>query len=162
MPRAATHEEDDLPDFGPDRPMVDAESRRAYIENLLVVAADDAKNVMLISTVAVGAVVFAAKELAGPLSDERAVLKVLALVAAASLLSGAILFYFYAAAVTHTRMSLVRRLVSRDARGARRIWAGKETGVWHRKGLLWKSGAVMLVIGSALGSAVTAILFLSQ
>jgi hypothetical protein len=31
-------EDDDLPDFGPDIPIIDAESRSAYIENLLVVA----------------------------------------------------------------------------------------------------------------------------
>jgi hypothetical protein len=154
-------EEDDLPDFGPDSPAVDAGSRQAYIENLLVVAADDAKNVTLISTVAVGAVAFAAKELAGPLSNEGVVLKVLGLLAAASLLAGAVLFYFYAAAVNHTRMGLVHRIVSRDARGAQRIWAGRETGIWRRKGVLWRSGAIMLVAGSALGCIVAAIVFLS-
>ena len=113
MTAGPRHEEDDLPDFGPDVPAVDAESRQAYIENLLVVAADDAKNVTLISTVAVGAVAFAAKELAGPLSHETVILKLLGLLAATSLLAGAVLFYFYAAAITHTRMGLVRRIVSR-------------------------------------------------
>lgn len=154
-------EEDDLPDFGPDSPAVDAGSRQAYIENLLVVAADDAKNVTLISTVAVGAVAFAAKELAGPLSHESVILKLLGLLAAAFLLAGAVLFYFYAAAVNHTRMGLVHRIVSRDARGAQRIWAGKETGIWRRKGALWRSGAIMLVSGSALGCIVAAIVFLT-
>jgi hypothetical protein len=154
-------EEDDLPDFGPDSPAVDAGSRQAYIENLLVVAADDAKNVTLISTVAVGAVAFAAKELAAPLSHEPVILKLLGLLAAAFLLAGAVLFYFYAAAVNHTRMGLVHRIVSRDARGAQRIWAGKETGIWPRKGVLWRFGAIMLVAGSALGCIVTAIVFLT-
>ncbi len=156
-----TDRADDLPDFGPDMPIVDAESRRAYIENLLVVAADDAKNVTLISTVAVGAVAFAAKELAGPLSHEAVILKLLGLLAAASLLAGAVLFYFYAAAVTHTRMGLVHRIVSSDARGAQRIWAGKETGIWRRKGILWRLGAIMMVAGSALGCVVAAIVFLA-
>jgi len=152
---------DDLLDFGPDVPTVDAESRLAYIENLLVVAADDAKNVTLISTVAVGAVAFAAKQLALPLSREAVALKLLALVAAAFLLAGAVLFYSYAAAINHTRMGLVHRMVSRDARGAQRIWAGKETGIWRRKGVLWRSGAIMLVTGSALGCVVAAIVFLT-
>jgi hypothetical protein len=157
---SATQDKDDLPEFGPDTPIVDAQSRLAYIENLLVVAADDAKNVTLISTVAIGAVAFAAKELARPLSHEAVALKLVALIAAASILSGAILFYFYAAAVNHTRMGLVHRIVSRDARGAQRIWAGKQTGIWRRKGILWRAGAVMLVVGSALGATVTAIAFL--
>jgi hypothetical protein len=73
-----------------------------------------------------------------------------------------VLFYFYAAAVTHTRMGLVHRLVSRDARGAQRIWAGAETGVWRRNGILCKGGALMLVVGSVLGSVVAAILFLGH
>ena len=152
---------DDLLDFGPDVPTVDAESRLAYIENLLVVAADDAKNVTLISTVAVGAVAFAAKQLALPLSREAVALKLLALVAAAFLLAGAVLFYSYAAAINHTRLGLVHRMASRDARGAQRIWAGKETGIWRRKGVLWRSGAIMLVTGSALGCVVAAIVFLT-
>jgi hypothetical protein len=59
-------------DLGPgiDKPIVTEESRRAYIQNLLVVAADDAKNLTLISTVAVGTAAFAAKELAAPLGHE--------------------------------------------------------------------------------------------
>jgi hypothetical protein len=141
-------------------PIVTEESRRAYIQNLLVVAADDAKNLTLISTVAVATAAFAAKELAAPLSHEATVTKVIALVSGALILAGAILFYFYAAAVNHTRMAIAHSLITTDALRARELWAGDETGIWRRKGMLWRLGAAALVVGCVLGGAVVGFLFL--
>lgn len=153
-------EDDDLEDFKPTDKNADA--RRAFMENLLVVAADDAKNVTLISTVAVGAAAFAAKEIAGPLSEEHSSLKILGLVAIVLLLAGAGLLYFYAAAVNLTRMTIVRKIVSLDARGARDVWAGEKSGIAYRKGWLLQLGAIVLLIGVVACSAVAAILFMKS
>lgn len=160
MARSKMLSDDELLDLGLGDPIVSEESRRAYIQNLLIVAADDAKNLTLISTVAVGSAAFAAKGLATPLGHEPVAIKFVALASGALMLAGAILFYLYAAAVNHTRMGIVHALIVTDALKAREVWAGKETGIWRRKGILWRVGASALIAGSVLGGAVVAVLFL--
>jgi hypothetical protein len=57
-------------------------------------------------------------------------------------------------------MGIVHALITTDALQARQIWAGDQTGIWRRKGALWRLGATALIAGSVLGGAVVAILFL--
>ena len=152
--------ERDLTDeFGANRLAPTAETRRAYIENLLAVAADDAKNVTLIATVAVAVSAFSAKEAGSFLGQQPALVKVSALLVVSCWLCGAACMFSYAAAVNKVRMDIVRSLVSADALQARQMWASK-SGVWRRKGFLFKTGAVLLIAGSVVSVALTAVLFL--
>jgi len=138
----------------------DAESRRAYISHTITVAADDARNLVVMATVAVGIVVFLIKDSARTIRNLSTPFPHLAAAAACALLISAGLMFWYAAHVNRKRMSLARCLITSDAKKARDLWAGPEHGILaqHRK-LLW-TGRIFMGAGLLLSAAVAAKLLL--
>src|SRR5690349_5853695 len=107
---------------------------QAYIQQLLVVAADDAKNVVLLATVAIAAVVLLVKDLATSVHALGPLWSHLAVVAASLLVAAATLLYVYSAMVNQRRMDLVRCLASDNAVHARDLWAGDSNGIAAQRG----------------------------
>ena len=85
------------------------EARREYIKQTITVAADDARNLVVMATVAVGIVVFLIKDSAASIRKIGSLFPLLALLAAIALLSSAGCVFWYAAHVNSRRMSLARR-----------------------------------------------------
>jgi hypothetical protein len=141
--------EDDLEDGGDDA------AKRAYIEQTIAVAADDGRNLLVMATVAVGVVVFLIKDSVTRIQQVGGWLPELAGVAAALLLFGAGLLYWYAAEVNLRRLLLARCLASNDALKARSLWAGPQHGIKKERGLLLRTGMVCLGLGIVLSAVVT-------
>jgi hypothetical protein len=125
---------------------------------LLVVAADDAKNVVLLATVAIAAVVLLVKDLATSVHALGSVWSHVAVAAASILVLAATILYTYSAMINQRRMELVRCLASNDALHARDLWAGETKGIAAQRGWLLRLGTGLLVLGlawrsSSLGSS---------
>jgi len=140
-------------EFTDDSPIVDADTRRVYIEQLLTVSAHEAKNITLLSTVAVATAAFAAKEAAPALSHQELVFKIGGLGGVLFLLAGAGTLFAYVATINSLRMYIARRIFFTDAFGARQLWR-------ERKRTLFLAGMALLVVGAVVGTLTAGILFL--
>lgn len=139
----------------------EGEARRAYITELIAVAADDARNIIVVATVSVGATVFLIKDAVVPIRRLGAPYPALATVAAALLLVGAAILFWYAAKVNHRRMNLARCLASSDAVKASELWAGQEFGIKTSEGILLRTGSFIIAVGAAVVITVVSGLLLS-
>ena len=97
---------------------------RTQILDLLKVAAEIARNIVVLATVAVGAVVLVIKDIWTTVAEHSVGLRLAALASALILLVAAAFLYWYAARVNRRRMSIVRCLASNDAKRARQLWGG--------------------------------------
>lgn len=146
-----------FPDDGSDLSKAKHCDAQAYIQQLLIVAADDARNVLLLATVAIAAVVILAKDLGTAVHDMGKPWSYIAVGAAVCLVLAAAL-YGYSAKINQRRMDLVRCLASANAAGARELWAGGEAGIAAQSGWLLKIGASLLVIGATCALVVVGVL----
>lgn len=127
-----------------------SETAEVYILELLKVAADDARNIVVLATVAVGAVVILIKDVWRVLMELSLGLKLGALASAVLLLVAAALMYWYAARINQRRMSIVRCLASSDARRARQLWAHPDFGIQKDAARILSAGISAGVIGALL------------
>ena len=126
----------------------DPESARTYIQALVEVAANDAKVNTTIATVQVAGIVFLIKDSLPSIQAADNCTKVAAAGAIALLAISALLFYLYAAVITQIRMSIVRTLSNNAALHARKMWAGKGSGVHSKYG--WLRWCALVALGGAV------------
>ncbi len=136
----------------------DSGKAQAYIQQLLVVAADDAKNVLLLATVAIAAVVLLAKDLGSSVHEMGQPWSRMAVGAAVALVAAAVLLYAYSAKINQRRMEMVRCLVSDNAAYARELWAGSKNGIAAQWGWLLWVGSALLIVGAAGALVVVGVL----
>lgn len=132
----------------------DPEAARAYVEQLLVVAADDAKNVLLLATVSIATVVILVRDLGEAVAGSGSFWEGIAITAVGLLLLASGLLYAYSAEVNARRMTLARCLASNDAARAREIWAGAEHGIHKERGRLLTLGLTCMSLGALAAFAV--------
>lgn len=143
--------------FGVDTADLDGsygEAARAYIQQLLSVAADDARNVLLLATVSIATVVFLVRDLGATVSKMEGIWGYVALGAVALLLVAGGLLYAYSAEINARRMDLARCLASEDASKAREVWAGTDYGMHRERGRLLTIGFSCMIAGALAAFAV--------
>jgi hypothetical protein len=136
------------------------EARRAYISQIIAVAADDAKNVMTVATVALAIIVFFVKDSVGLVRQLAWPFRGAAAIAAVALFCGAALLFQYAALINYRRMGLARCLASDNAARAHDIWAGDTGGIRRQHGWILASGMITVFLGMLMAAVVTSALLL--
>jgi hypothetical protein len=136
------------------------EAKRAYITQIISVAADDAKNVITVATVALAIILFFVKDSVHFIRHLVPLFRWAAVLAAVALFAGAALLFWYASIINYTRMDLTRCLASNDAKGAHEIWAGKDKGIRRQKGSILVTGRWAISVGIVMAAVVTCAILL--
>ena len=137
------------------------EARRAYISQIISVAADDAKNVITVATVSLAIILFFVKDSVAFIRQLAWLLRGAAVIATVALFCGAGLLFWYAAIINYRRMGLTRCLASDDAVGAHEIWAGKTAGIRRQHGPILVAGMLTVSLGIVMATVVTCAILLS-
>lgn len=138
----------------------DPEARRAYITQIIAVAADDARNVATMATVALAIVVFFVKDSVQEIQELGWVFRGAAVIAATTLFVGSMFLFQYAALINYWRMGMAHCIASDDAAKAHEIWAGRSHGIRRQKGWVLITGMLMIGSGMFMSAVVASALLL--
>jgi len=139
----------------------DGEARRAYISEIIGIAAGDARNLVVMATVAVGIVLFLIKDSVNSIVQLGVPFPQLAGIGTALLLISAGLEFWYAAQINRRRMSMARCLATSDAKKARDLWAGDEHGIRAERGWILNFAMASMGLGLLFAAVVVAGLLLA-